>query len=157
MKQQIEITVNGRLYELRVPVKMMLSELLREELDLMGTKIGCGEGECGACTVLLDDKAICSCMQLAVETNGCHITTIEGLAQNGRLDPLQEAFIAKGAAQCGYCTPGMIMSARALLNENPHPDEEEIRQAMSGNFCRCTGYAAIVEAVLAVANGGSDD
>lgn len=157
MKQPIKITVNGRLYELRVPVKMMLSELLREELALMGTKIGCGEGECGACTVLLNGKAVCSCMQLAIETDGCHITTIEGLAQNDRLDPLQEAFIAKGAAQCGYCTPGMIMSARALLNENPHPDEAEVRLAMSGNFCRCTGYAAIVEAVLAVANGGSDD
>ena len=157
MKKKIQLTVNGQLFELEVPLKRILVDLLREDLGLMGTKVGCGAGECGACTVLLDGKAVCSCMLLAVEADGGLITTIEGLAEGEQLHPLQKAFIKQGAAQCGYCTPGMIMSAKALLDENPHPDEQEIKTALSGNFCRCTGYAAILKAVTSVAEGGDND
>ena len=156
MKQMIHLTVNGRSFEREIPVKKMLIDLLREDLGLTGTKVGCGEGECGACTVLLDGKAICSCILLAVEVDEGHITTIEGLAQDGKLHPLQEAFIDQGAAQCGYCTPGMILAAKALLDANPHPGETEIKKALAGNFCRCTGYASILKAVRSVAEGGAD-
>ena len=156
MKQKIHLTINGRDYDFKVPAKKMLIDLLREDLELTGTKVGCGEGECGACTVLLNGKAVCSCMLLAVEADGGHITTIEGLARGDRLHPLQTAFIEHGAAQCGYCTPGMILAAKALLDENPQAGEAEIKQALAGNFCRCTGYASILKAVRAVAERGSD-
>jgi len=157
VKQKIHLTVNGRDYDFDVPAKKMLIDLLREDLELTGTKVGCGEGECGACTVLLNGKAVCSCMLLAVEADGGHITTIEGLARGDQLHPLQAAFIEHGAAQCGYCTPGMILAAKALLDENPGAGEAEIKHALAGNFCRCTGYASILKAVRAVAERGSDD
>ena len=156
MKKNIQLTVNGQLLELEIPVKRLLVDLLREDLGLTGTKVGCGEGECGACTVLLDGKAVCSCMQLAVEVDGCRITTIEGLARGGKLHPLQEAFIEHGAAQCGFCTPGMILSAKALLDEKPHPDKDEIKAGLAGNFCRCTGYVSILNAVRSVAEGSKN-
>lgn len=154
MRRDIHLKVNGMDYELSVPVKRLLVDLLRDDLGLTGTKIGCGVGECGACTVLIDSKAVCSCMTLAVEVDGTEVTTIEGLSQEGKLHPLQEAFIAHGAAQCGFCTPGMILAAKALLDESPHPSEAEIRQSLAGNFCRCTGYASIFRAVKSVAQGG---
>jgi len=157
MNRKIKLTVNGEDRELEVPEKRVLLDLLREDLGLTGTKAGCGEGECGACTVLLNGKAVCSCLMLAVEADGARITTIEGLASKGRLHPLQEAFIQEGAAQCGYCTPGMILAAKALLDENPQPSRAEIKTALAGNFCRCTGYAAIIRAVAAVAGGGKDN
>jgi len=156
MKQKIRLTVNGEPLELDVPVKRLLIDLLREDLGLTGTKAGCGEGECGACTVLLDGKAVCSCVLLAVEADGAEVTTVEGLAAGERLHPLQTAFIEQGAAQCGYCTPGMILAAKALLDENPHPSESEIKTALAGNFCRCTGYAAIIRAVQQAAGSAAD-
>jgi len=125
--------------------------VLRETFGLMGTKKGCNEGECGACTVLMDDSPVLSCLTLAVEAQGKRIVTVEGLAKNGELDPLQKSFIEHGALQCGFCTPGMLMAARGLLLENPHPGEPEVRQAIAGNLCRCTGYDKIVKAILAVA------
>lgn len=157
MKKKIHLVVNGQSLEREVPVKRLLIDLLREDLGLTGTKVGCAEGECGACTVLLDGRAVCSCMLLAVEVDGGRITTIEGLAEGETLHPLQTAFVEQGAAQCGYCTPGMILAAKALLDETPHPAEEEIKTALSGNFCRCTGYAAIIKAVQAVAEKGKND
>jgi len=156
VKQKIHLTINGRDYDFKVPAKKLLIDLLREDLGLTGTKVGCGEGECGACTVLLNGRAVCSCMLLAVEADGGRITTIEGLARGDRLHPLQTAFIEHGAAQCGYCTPGMILAAKALLDENPQAGEAEIKHTLAGNFCRCTGYAAILKAVRAVAGRGSD-
>ena len=117
----------------------------------MGTKYGCGEGECGACTVIIDGKAVNSCLYLAIEACDCEITTIEGLAKGGELHPLQQAFVDKGAIQCGFCTPGAILAAKALLDENPCPSEEDIKRALAGNFCRCTGYSPIVKAIQAVA------
>lgn len=151
MKKQIRIKVNGRTTELSVPVERLLVDLLREDLKLTGTKVACGEGECGACTVLLNGKPVPSCLMLAAEADGCEITTIEGLSDGEKLDPLQEGFISEGAAQCGFCTPGMILTARAFLKEKPNPTEEEIRRALSGNLCRCTGYGAIVRAVQTAA------
>ncbi len=151
MTYPIEITINGERYRLNVPAGWRLIDLLRRDLELTGTHEGCGEGDCGACTVIVDGKAVNSCLMLAVEADGCEVQTIEGLAQNDRLHPLQEAFISEGAIQCGFCTPGMIMAAKALLDKNPHPSEEEIRQALQGNLCRCTGYEKIVEAVKAAA------
>ena len=124
--------------------------MLRDQLALTGAKLGCGMGECGACTVLLDGAAVFSCLTLAVEAQGHEITTIEGLARDGELDAVQRAFAETGGVQCGFCTPGMVLSARALLNENPHPTEDDVRRALSGNLCRCTGYGKIVEAVLKV-------
>lgn len=149
-KKSLQLTINGEPYELTVEPCTTLAELLREELHLTGTKEGCGIGMCGACTVLLDGKAIKSCLVLALKANGKEITTIEGLAAKGEIHPLQKAFIDHGAIQCGYCTPGMILSAKALLDENPHPTEEEVRMAMVGNLCRCTGYVKILEAILSV-------
>ncbi len=139
---------------MRVPVERLLVDLLREELGLTGTKVSCGEGDCGACTVLVNGKPVTSCITLAVSVDGCEITTIEGLVEDGKLHPLQEAFMQQGAAQCGFCTPGMILSAKALLDKNPRPREDEIKQALAGNLCRCTGYASIIRAVHSAAQGG---
>ena len=148
---QIEFVVNGKQKRLDVPGGKRLLDVLREDLHLTGAKEGCGEGECGACTVLMDGEAVHSCMVLAGQLTGHHITTIEGLEEDGRLGVLQNAFVEQGAVQCGYCTPGMIMSAAGLLNRTPDPTEEEIRVALSGNICRCSGYVQIVAAVKAAA------
>ena len=145
------LQVNGKQRRVAAPAGSFLLELLRDRLALTGAKLACGMGECGACTVLLDGAAICSCLTLAIEAQGHEITTIEGLAKNGVLDPIQEAFAETGGVQCGFCTPGMVLAARALLNDNPHPTELEVRRALSGNLCRCTGYGKIVEAVLRAA------
>ena len=153
MKRTIQLKVNGDYYETVVDDRRTLLEVLRESLGLTGAKKGCDEGDCGACTVLLDGKAVPSCLVLAVEAQGKDITTIEGLAQGGKLHPIQEAFVKYGALQCGYCTPGMIMSAKALLDKNPKPTEDEIRMAIAGNLCRCTGYVKIIEAIQAAAAG----
>ena len=144
---QIELIVNGKTERLDVPGGKRLLDVLREDLHLTGVKEGCGEGECGACTVLMDGEAVHSCMVLAGQLTGHSVTTIEGLEEDGRLGVLQNAFVEQGAVQCGYCTPGMIMSAAGLLNRTPDPTEEEIRVALSGNSCRCSGYVQIVRAV----------
>jgi len=151
----ITLTVNGERRELSIAPHHTLLDVLRNELDLRGANRGCDSGDCGACTVLIappgaKHKAVASCMVLAVDADGAEITTIEGLAQHGRLHPLQRAFVEHGAVQCGFCTPGMILAAVALLDENPHPTEAQVRAGLAGNLCRCTGYAKIVEAVLAV-------
>jgi len=153
MAQSIKLKVNGDTYELRIKHWKTLIDVLREDIGLTGTKEACSTGECGACTVLLNGKPVNSCLILAIEAQGKEIMTIEGLAQGGKLDPLQEAFIKYGAIQCGFCTPGMLLSARALLDKNPQPTEEEIKEGMSGNLCRCTGFVKIVEAIHAVAKG----
>ncbi|MEW5898469.1 MAG: (2Fe-2S)-binding protein [Bacillota bacterium] len=140
-------TVNNRPIELLVAPNRRLLDILREDLGLTGTKEGCGEGECGACTVLLNGRPVNSCLVLAPEAAGQQITTIEGLAADGRLHPIQEAFLEAGAVQCGFCTPGMILAAKALLDENPRPDGQAIKTAISGNLCRCTGYVKIMEAI----------
>jgi carbon-monoxide dehydrogenase small subunit len=145
--KQINVTVNGILHELSVQPWETLLDVIREHLGLTGTKEGCGLGECGACTVIMDGKTVNSCLVLAVEADNRVITTIEGLANGDELHPIQEAFVKCGGLQCGFCTPGMIMSAKALLEENPSPDEEEIRKGIAGNFCRCTGYTKIIESV----------
>jgi carbon-monoxide dehydrogenase small subunit len=155
-KIPLKINVNEEDYQLFVEPRTTLLELLREELYLTGAKDGCGEGICGSCTVLLDGRPVRACLTLAVEAAGHHITTVEGLAEGETLDPLQQAFIDHGAVQCGFCTPGMLMAARALLLEDPHPDEKKIARALSGNICRCTGYTKIVEAVAAAAEDTRD-
>lgn len=147
MKMIIQLTVNGELVEAAVEPNRTLLQLLREDLGLTGTKHGCGLGDCGACTVILDGKPVNSCLVLAVQARGREVLTIEGLAENGKLHPIQQAFVDTGAIQCGFCSPGMILSAKALLEENPNPTELEIRTALSGNLCRCTGYQKIVEAI----------
>jgi aerobic carbon-monoxide dehydrogenase small subunit len=144
---RITLKVNGSDEQVDVPSNMTLLQMLREKLGLTGTKNGCSAGECGACTVLLNGDPVNSCMVLAVECNGAQVITVEGLARDGRLDPIQETMIAEGGVQCGFCTPGVLMSARALLDRNPEPTEAEIRDALVGNLCRCTGYTRIVEAV----------
>jgi len=146
-KIPIRLEVNGKTVEAEIPAGMLLVEFIRNHLELTGTKIGCGMGECGACTILLDGKPVNSCLMLACQANGRRVTTIEGISPDGRPTPLQQAFMEEGAIQCGFCTPGFIMSATALLRENPQPDEETIREAISGNLCRCTGYNKIVKAV----------
>lgn len=151
MKHSINLKINGEPYEVSVKPNTTLLDLLRDEIGLTGTKKGCDTGQCGACTVLLDGKSINSCLVLAVDANGKEVLTIEGLASDGKLHPLQEAFIQEGAVQCGYCTSGMILSAKALLDENPTPKEEEVKKAIAGNLCRCTGYIRIVKAILNVA------
>ena len=152
MKKEITITVNGDIYHVAVDPWRTLNEVLRNDLNLTGTKLGCGTGDCGACTVLVDGRTVSSCLTLAVEVDGREITTIEGLAPSGEeLHPIQKAFIEKGAIQCGFCTPGMELSALYLLKNNPKPTEAEIREALSGNLCRCTGYNKIVEAIAAAA------
>jgi aerobic carbon-monoxide dehydrogenase small subunit len=148
MKNLIELCVNGDTYTLAVYPWQTLNEVLREELNLTGVKIGCGSGDCGACTVLVDGRAVSSCLSLAIEMQGKEIMTVEGMAPSGEtLHPIQEAFIEKGAIQCGFCTSGMEISALHLLNHNPSPTDTEIREALAGNLCRCTGYKKIVEAV----------
>ncbi len=149
MKKVITMNVNGREYEIAVSPNRTLTQVLREDLDLLGTKEGCGLGDCGACTVILDGRPANSCLVLAVQANGSRITTIEGVAEGQNLHPVQQAFVDHGAIQCGFCTPGMILSAKSLLEKNAHPTELEIREAISGNLCRCTGYQKIVEAVQA--------
>ncbi len=151
MKQPMKFNINGELYEGEIETHRTLLEVLRESFGLMGTKKGCNEGECGSCTVLMDGKAVLSCLVLAVEAQGKKIETVEGLAKNGELHPLQKSFIEHGALQCGFCTSGMLMAAQGLLNENPRPSEKEVRLAIAGNLCRCTGYNAIVEAILEAA------
>jgi carbon-monoxide dehydrogenase small subunit len=143
----ITLTVNGQEHSLEVESRLLLVHLLREELNLTGTHIGCDTTNCGACTVLVDGKAIKSCTMFAVQANGRTVETIEGVASNGQLHPLQEGFWEKHGLQCGYCTPGMIMTSKAFLERNPNPTEDEIRWAISGNLCRCTGYVKIVEAI----------
>jgi carbon-monoxide dehydrogenase small subunit len=147
----VGLHVNGEHHELTVPAHRTLLEVIREGLGLTGTKHGCELGECGACTVLVDGKAQLSCLTLAIQVAGCEVTTIEGLASGGGLHPLQETFAALGAAQCGYCTPGMILTAAALLDRESDPDPEQIRDALAGNMCRCTGYLKILEAVAMAA------
>ena len=147
MKQLIELKVNGEIYEVAIDPHRTLLEVLRENLGLTGTKEACGMGDCGACTVLMDGKPVLSCLTLAMDVQGKDILTIEGLAREGELHPIQKAFVEHGAIQCGFCTPGMIMSAKALLDKNPRPTQEEIKKAISGNLCRCTGYIKIIEAI----------
>ena len=153
MNQSMECIVNGRKVPLSSGGSETLLEFLRERLGLTGTKQGCGEGDCGACTVLVDGRPVNSCLVLAAEVGGTEITTIEGLGRGGERHPLQQAFVDHNAVQCGFCTPGMILTASVLLKENPRPTEEEIRHYLQGNLCRCTGYTKIVQAVKAVAQG----
>jgi carbon-monoxide dehydrogenase small subunit len=148
---QISVKVNGNDEVVTVSSNMTLLRMLRESLALTGTKNGCAAGECGACTVMLNGEPVNSCMVLAVEVDGQEITTIEGLAKDGQLDVVQKTIIEKGGVQCGFCTPGMLISARALLNRNPHPTEEQVVEALVGNLCRCTGYSRIIESVQAAA------
>lgn len=145
----LTMTLNNEEVTIEVGPDALLVDVLRDQLELTGTKEACGEGECGACTVLLDGEPVTSCLVPALKAQGREVMTVEGLASGGELHPLQKAFIEHGAVQCGYCTPGMLMSAKALLDKNPHPTEGEIRQAISGNLCRCTGYVKIVEAIKA--------
>jgi aerobic carbon-monoxide dehydrogenase small subunit len=150
MKKLIKLTVNDREVETAVEPNMTLTDLLRDELGLTGTKKGCETGDCGACTVILDGLPVNSCLVLAVQADGCTVETIEGLESEAGLHPVQDAFVEKGAIQCGFCSPGMIMSAKHLLDKNPHPQESEIRAAISGNLCRCTGYQKIIDAIKSV-------
>ncbi len=147
MNYDLTLTVNGDLYRLSVPAHYTLLRVIRERLALTGTKNGCEAGECGACTVLLNGEPVNSCLVLAPEADGAEIVTVEGLAGDDRLDPIQEAFIESGATQCGFCTPGILITARALLDRNPDPSEDEIRAALVGNLCRCTGYLRIIRAI----------
>jgi carbon-monoxide dehydrogenase small subunit len=147
MKQILHLRVNNQSYEVYAPIHKTLLEVLREDLNLTGTKHGCELGECGACTVLIDGEPVLACLVLPVEVQGREITTVEGLAEGTTMHPLQTAFAELGAAQCGYCTPGMLLTSKALLDHNPHPTRDEIKHALSGNLCRCTGYTKIYEAV----------
>lgn len=147
----IRFTINGKQKQLDIPAGLTALELIRDRLELKGTKEGCGIGECGACTIMVDGRAVNACLMFAAQLDGREILTVEGLARNGELHPIQEAFAEKHAVQCGFCTPGVMMSARALLSENPHPNRSEIIKTISGNLCRCTGYQSIVEAIEAAA------
>lgn len=153
MKQTIALRVNGQEHTLEVPVQRLLIDCLRYDLGLTGTKEGCSVGVCGACTVLMDGRMISACLVLAVRAQGTELVTIEGLAQDGRLHPIQQAFIDHGGFQCGICTPGMIMASQALLETNPQPTEDDIKDWMLGNLCRCTGYYKIIESIQAAAHG----
>ena len=154
--QTIGVTINGELYEQEVEARKLLVHFIRDVVDLTGTHVGCDTGNCGACTVLMDGKSVKSCMLLAIQADGAEITTVEGLAgADGDLTALQKAFSASHALQCGYCTPGMLISATHLLEQNPHPTDEEIRRGIQGNICRCTGYVNIVEAIRSAAEGNS--
>ena len=152
-KRAIRLTVNGKEYERSVEVRMTLADFLREELGLTGTHLGCEHGVCGACTLLFDGEAVRSCLMLAVQADSASLMTVEGLAQGEQLHPLQQAFQEHHALQCGFCTPGFLMTAYALLKENPEPTEEEAREGISGNICRCTGYQPIIEAILQASRG----
>lgn len=152
----VSLTVNRKSHAAQVRANLTLLELLRDEFGYTGTKVGCETGDCGACTVLLDGEPVTSCLVLAVEADGSSVTTIEGLEREGRLDTVQEAFIQQGAVQCGYCIPGMILSGRALLDRQPNPTREEVREAIAGNLCRCTGYVKIVEAIMAAARAEAE-
>ncbi len=151
MKHTIQITVNGQPNEIEVDPWRTLLEILRDQLNLTGTKQSCAEGHCGACTVLVDGEAVNACLMLALEANGCDILTIEGLSEGGKLTPIQEAFVNYGAVQCGFCTPGMIMATKVFLEDNQDPSDEEIKKALAGHLCRCTGYVQIIDAVRAAA------
>jgi carbon-monoxide dehydrogenase small subunit len=151
MRKQISLKVNGQEREIMVEPRQTLLDALRYDLGLTGTKEGCGDGNCGSCTVLLNGQAVNSCLVFAIEVDGQEVTTIEGLYQGGKLHPLQQAFIDEGAVQCGFCIPGVVLTAKAFLDSNPHPTEVEVRQAIAGNLCRCTGYDKIVRAILKVA------
>jgi aerobic-type carbon monoxide dehydrogenase small subunit (CoxS/CutS family) len=150
----IAVTINGERYEREVEARKLLVHFIRDDLDLTGTHVGCDTGNCGACSVIVDGTLLKSCMMLAIQADGASIETVEGLGADGELNPLQQAFGEHHALQCGYCTPGMLMSAKALLDENPEPTEGEIRRAIQGNICRCTGYVNIVEAIAAAAEAG---
>ncbi|MBR0026011.1 MAG: (2Fe-2S)-binding protein [Clostridia bacterium] len=154
---KLNFYLNDRLVTREVEENARLLDVIRDDIGLTGTKEGCGIGECGACTVILEGEAVASCLVLAMSVEGKHVTTVEGLMQNGKLHPLQQSFLDHYALQCGFCTPGFLMSAKALLDKNPHPTREEIKVAISGNLCRCTGYEQIIEAIEAVANGEYDD
>jgi aerobic carbon-monoxide dehydrogenase small subunit len=158
-KQAIKVTVNGRAYERLIEVRMTLADFIRQELDLTGTHLGCEHGICGACTVLFNGEAVRSCLMLAVQADGAELHTVESLADGDELHPLQRAFQDKHALQCGFCTPGFLMTARAFLEEQPLPTREEVREAISGNICRCTGYQPIVDAILQAAGdlGGAKE
>ena len=153
---EITFTINGEKLTKQVEPNKTLLKYIREDLDLTGTKEGCGAGECGACTILVDGKATNACLMLAVEADGKEITTIEGVSDGYNLDPLQDAFIEHAALQCGFCTPGMILSAKALLKNNPQPTREEVKRAISGNLCRCTGYKKIIDAIMDVAENNKE-
>ena len=157
MKRHILITVNGVGYEVEVEPSRLLLHALREDIGLTGTKEGCGIGVCGACSVIVDGRLTSSCLTLAVANHGKSVTTVEGLVTDGKLHPLQQAFIKQGGSQCGFCTPGQIIAAKALLDTNPNPSEEEAREWMSGNLCRCTGYYKILESVMAVVKQNQGD
>lgn len=144
--KKIKLTINGKEENLEIDENLRLLDLLRDELGLVGTKEGCGEGECGACTVIMDGETVNSCMVMAFQADGSEITTIEGLEKDGKLHPVQKAYVEVGAVQCGFCIPGMVLSTKALLDKNEDPDEEEIREGLSGNLCRCTGYSKMLEA-----------
>lgn len=151
MDHSITLEINGEIYKLHVKPNALLLDVIRDEIGLTGTKRGCDTGECGACTILLEGKPVNSCLLLAIEADGKDILTVEGLAKNGQLHPLQVAFVEEGAVQCGFCTPGVLLSAKTLLDINPNPTEEEIKTAIAGNLCRCTGYTKIIKAISAAA------
>ncbi len=155
MRKTIHFTLNGNPQTIEVDAGLRLVDLLREKFDLCGTKESCGQGECGACTVLVNNEAVHSCLMLAEQADGTDVLTIEGLEKDGQLDPIQTAFIECGAIQCGYCTPGMIMSTKGLLLNNSHPTDDEIKEALAGNLCRCTGYSKILQAVKLAAQRGA--
>jgi carbon-monoxide dehydrogenase small subunit len=156
MKHTIRVTINGRLYQEDVEPRQLLAHFIRENIGLTGTHVGCVVGECGACSVLLDGQVVKSCLHLAVQADGREVTTIEGLANDGELSAIQDAFVKNYALQCGYCTPGMVMTSYALLKTNPNPSEEQIRKALAGNLCMCTGYVQIVDAVKEAARGSKN-
>jgi len=156
IEKTIKVEINGELYEREVEARRLLVHFIRDDLELTGTHVGCDTGNCGACTILYNGDAIKSCMMLAIQADGASIQTIEALAQDGQLHPLQQAFSEEHALQCGYCTPGMLMSAKYLLDRNPQPTEQEVREAIQGNICRCTGYWNIIDAVMAAAGRGDE-
>lgn len=156
-KVPLKLTVNGGTFDIEVEPRWLLSDVLRHQLGLVGTHVGCEQGACGACTVLIDGKPERSCLTFAIQVEGQQITTVEGLTQDENLTPLQEAFSEHHALQCGYCTPGMLLTATALLQQDPHPSELQVREAISGNVCRCTGYQFIVDAILAASGNAKED